>query len=193
MSQTRNMKTTLFLLIFLVSCVSAFGQDNIQNTDTNKITRYGISLFPTKATKVNGFCLALSHNKPRTINGLNIEFPGARLTEYFFYRLSRRIEPKRFSTINGVTITFNPIYNKVNGLGIFIFNPEINEFNGLAIGASNGAKEMNGVQIGVFNYAIDGRFIQLGLLNTIQSNPKLLRTVPFFNCRLRKKAETKKG
>lgn len=186
------MKPTIFYLTFLVSCFTAFGQDNNQDTDTTKITRNVISLFPTKATEVNGLCLALSHNNPRTINGLNIEFPGARFTEYFVYMLSRRIEPERFSTINGMTITFNPIYKKVNGLGIFLFIPEIYEFNGLAIGGFNGVEEMNGVQIGVFNSAYDGRFIQLGLLNTIESNPKLFRTLPLFNCRFRKSTEAKK-
>lgn len=186
------MKTKILLFIFFVSSFTAFGQDKIQNTDTNKITRNVISLFPAKATKVNGFCLALSHNKPRTINGLNIEFLGARFTEYFVYMLSRRIEPDRFSTINGVTITFNPIYKKVNGLGIFLFIPEIYKFNGLAIGGFNGVKEMNGIQVGVFNNAYDGRFIQLGLLNTIGSNPKFLRTLPIFNCRFRKNTETMK-
>ncbi len=186
------MKTITFTLIFLVSLFTTFGQDKTQDTNTNQITRNVISLFPTKATKINGFCFALSHNKPRTINGLNIEFPAARFTEYIVYRLSRKIYPERFSTINGVTIAFSPIYRKVNGLGIFIFMPEIYEFNGLAIGGFNNVKEMHGVQIGVFNQAYDGRFIQFGLLNTISSNPKLLRTLPIFNCRFRKKTEAKK-
>ena len=191
-TKTRNMKTTFFYLIFLVSCLAASGQDKSQNTDTINITRNIISLFPTKATKINGFCLALSHNKPRTINGLNIEFPGARFTEYFVYSHLRRIKPERFSTINGVTITFNPIYKKVNGLGIFLFIPEIYEFNGLSIGAFNGVKEMNGVQIGMFNYGHDGRFIQFGFLNTIDSNPKIFKTLPLFNCHFRKTEEAKK-
>ena len=177
------MKTTILYLTFLIACFPVFGQSENQDVDTNKITRNVISLFPTKASKVNGFCLTLSHNKPRTINGLNIEFPGARFTEYFIYRLSRRIEPDRFSTINGVTITFNPIYKKVNGLGIFLFIPEIYEFNGLAIGGFNGVKEMKGVQLGIFNHAYDGRFLQFGVLNTIESNPKFFRTLPIFNCR----------
>ena len=183
------MKAFIFTLTYTLSFFFLFNQARAQNADKKEVTRNVISLFPTKATKINGLCLALSHNKPRTINGLNIEFPGARFTEYFIYMMSRNIEPDSFSTINGVTITFNPIYKEVNGLGIFLFIPEIYEFNGLAIGSFNGVKEMNGLQIGVFNSAYDGRFVQLGVLNTISSNPKLFRTLPLFNCRFRKKVK----
>jgi hypothetical protein len=102
-------KTGLILLIAILFQISSFSQ-----TDTVRINRHVISLFPTKAIKINGFCFALSHNKPRTINGINVEIPGARFTEYWIYMLSRDIYPERFSSVNGLTITFNPIYNKVN-------------------------------------------------------------------------------
>lgn len=150
------------------------------------LVRNIISLFPTKATKINGFCFTLSHNKPRIINGLNIEFPGSRFTEYIIYRLSRDIYPGRFSTVNGLTISFNPIYEKVNGVGIFAFVTEIYEFNGLIIGPFNGVKEMNGLQLGLFNRAASGKLIQIGLLNTISSNPKWLRTLPLLNMHFKK-------
>lgn len=182
------MKTLVITLAFLFTVLAASGQENSQVSDTSRITRNVIALFPTRATKVNGLCFTFSHNKPRVINGVNIEFPGARFTEYFIYRLSRKIDPEKFSTVNGVTITLNPIYKKVNGLGIFIFIPEIYEFNGVAIGGFNGVKEMKGLQIGCFNHASNGRFIQLGLLNTIDSNPRLLRTLPLFNCHFRGKS-----
>lgn len=176
----------LFFVAIILFSFQGFGQDNYIPKEPDQVKRNVISLFPTKATEINGFCLALSHCEPRTVNGLNIEFPGARFTEYYVNRLSRRIYPERFSNINGVTITFNPIYNKVNGVGIFVFIPEINEFNGVAIGGFNAVKEMNGVQIGFFNGAHDGRFIQLGFMNMISSNPKLFRTLPLFNCRFKK-------
>jgi hypothetical protein len=150
------------------------------------VVRNIICFFPTKATKVNGFCFTFSHDKKRIINGLNIEFPGARFTEYFIRRLSREIYPDRFATVNGLTISFNPIYDKINGVGIFAFVTEIYEFNGVIIGPFNGVKEMHGLQLGLFNGAKDGRLVQIGLLNTIQSNPKLLRTLPLINFRLKK-------
>lgn len=173
---------SLFFYFVAFSLINA--QERIHITDTAEIVRNIISIAPYKATEVNGLCLAFSHNKPRTINGLNVEFPGARFTEYFVYMLSRDIYPERFGTINGVTITFNPIYQKVNGLAIIIFMPEIYEFNGVSIGGFNAAKEMNGVQIGIINGASDGRLIQIGLMNTISSNPKPFKTLPLLNLRL---------
>lgn len=171
----------LVFLILILFQASAFSQ-----TDSVEINRNVVSLFPTKATKINGFCFSLSHNKPRTINGLNIEFPGARFTEYWVYMLSRNIYPERFSTINGMTITFNPIYNKVNGLGIILFVSEIYEFNGVVIGAFNGIKEMKGLQIGLFNSANDGKLVQIGFLNRIDSNPKPFKELPLINMRFKK-------
>lgn len=174
-------QTTIIFLILILSQGLSYSQ-----SDSVEIKRHVLSFFPTKATEVNGFCFTLSHNKPRTINGLNIEFPGARFTEYWVYMLSREIYPERFSTVNGVTITFNPIYKKVNGLGIFVFIPEIYEFNGLGIGGFNSVAEMRGLQIGIFNSAIDGKFVQIGLINEIDSNPKPFRTLPIINMRFRK-------
>ncbi len=174
-------KTKLIFLIITLFQVSGYSQ-----TDSIEIKWHVLSLFPTKATKVNGFCFAASHNKPRIINGLNIEFPGARFTEYWVYKLSGEIYPERFSTVNGVTITFNPIYNKVNGLGIFVFIPEIYEFNGVGIGGFNGVAEMKGLQFGIFNTAIDGKMVQIGLINRIDSNPKPFQTLPIINMRFRK-------
>jgi hypothetical protein len=171
---------------FLTLCltIAAFSFVRAQEKDhRTEVVRNILSIGPSKATKVNGLCLTFSHSKARTINGLNIEFPGARFTEYFVYMLSRDIYPERFSTINGVTITFNPIYNKVNGLAIIIFMPEIYEFNGVSIGGFNAVKEMNGVQIGFINGASDGRLVQIGLMNTISSNPKPFKTLPLFNFR----------
>jgi len=174
------------VIMLLFSC-GLLGQEEILPVEnSSSVVRNGISLFPSKATKINGMCLALSHNKPRIINGLNIEIPGARFTEYMIYMMSKDIYPERFSTINGITISFNPIYHKVNGVGIFGFITEIYEFNGLIIGTLNGVQEMKGVQLGLFNNATGGRFIQLGFINTIDSNPKLFRTLPLFNCRFRK-------
>jgi hypothetical protein len=154
-----------------------------------KIVRNSVCLFPTKATRINGFCFTFSHNKKRTINGLNIELPGARFTEYFISGLSRKIYPDRFSTVNGLTVSFNPIYQKVNGVGIFAFVTEIYEFNGLIIGPFNGVKEMRGLQLGLFNGVGDGRLVQIGLFNTISSNPKGLRTLPIINFRFKKKLQ----
>src|SRR5687767_9095658 len=84
--------SSFFAAALLLISLSTFGQDTIPVTDSD-VTRNVLSIFPTKATKINGFCLAFSHNKPRKINGLNIEFPGARFTEYFIFFLSRRIYP----------------------------------------------------------------------------------------------------
>ncbi len=181
------MKTLCITLGLVLSFILTFGQEEEHVSDSIQVRRNVVSFFPTKATKVNGFCFALSHNKPRIINGLNLEFPGARFTEYFIYMLSRDIYPERFATINGLTVCFNPIYNKVNGVGIFVFVPEIKEFNGLEIGAFTDAEEMHGLQLGLFNHASDGRLVQIGFLNTISSNPKLFRTLPLFNCRFRKR------
>ena len=85
-----------------------------------------------------------------------------------------------------MTITFNPIYNKVNGLGIILFVSEIYEFNGVVIGAFNGVKEMKGLQIGLFNSASDGKVVQIGLMNRIESNPKPFKELPLINMRLKK-------
>jgi hypothetical protein len=181
-----TMKIILTLLITVFCSLKVYSQDH-ETTDTAKVVRNIISVFPSKATKINGFCFALSHNKRRTINGLNIEFPGARFTEYFIYGLRRDIYPERFATMNGLTISFNPIYEKVNGVGIFAFVPEIYEFNGLIIGPFNSVKEMHGLQLGLFNNVTDGRLVQIGIINTIASNPKGLRTLPIINFRFKKK------
>jgi hypothetical protein len=181
---------TSLLFVFVVT-FSGFAQDADSDTDEEGaeiIRRYALCVFPTNATHVNGLCVALSHNHKRLINGVNIDFPGARFTEYLIFRMSRDIYPERFASINGLTISFNPIYNKVNGVGIFAFTTEIYTFNGLMIGTLNGVKEMNGLQLGLFNTAADGRFIQIGLLNTISGNPRGLRTFPGINMRFKKKA-----
>jgi hypothetical protein len=158
-----------------------------QLIEPERIVRNVLGLFPTKATQVNGFCFTFSHNKKRTINGLNIEFPGGRFTEYFIKFLSEEFYPERFASVNGVTISFNPIYKKVNGVGIFAFIAQVYEFNGLAIGPFNVVDEMKGLQLGLFNRAVDGRCVQIGLINTIDSNPRWLRHLPIVNMRFRRK------
>ena len=186
------MKIAITIFLIAAFTFEIFSQDIFKDSEkidsVKEIVRNGICLFPTKATQVNGFCLTASHNKRRIINGLNIEFPGARFTEYFIFLLRRKIYPERFSTVNGLTISFNPIYQKVNGVGIFAFVTEIYKFNGVIIGPLNGVQEMHGLQLGLFNGASDGRFIQIGLLNTISSNPKWLRTLPIINMKFKKKS-----
>lgn len=187
-----TIKIFLTLVITVLSSLTIFSQDystDNEISDTIKVVRNIISVFPSKATKVNGFCFTLSHNKRRKINGLNIEFPGARFTEYFIFGLRGDIYPERFATVNGLTISFNPIYQKVSGVGIFAFVPEIYEFHGLIIGPFNSVKEMHGVQLGLFNNVSDGRLVQIGVINTIASNPKGLRTLPIINFRFKKKGE----
>lgn len=185
-----SMKTIpTFLIAFALTC-SVVAQNSSEQQETSGaevIRRYGLCVFPTQATRINGLCLAFSHNRPRKINGINIDFPGARFTEYVIRMMSRDIYPERFATINGLTISFNPIYNKVNGLGIFLFTTEIYTFNGVNIGTFNRVKEMQGLQIGLTNDATDGRLVQVGLLNTISSNPYGLRTLPLLNLRFKKK------
>lgn len=183
---------TSLLFVFAVS-FSGFAQSN---TDTEEdgseiIRRYALCLFPTNATRVNGLCVAFSHNQRRLINGVNIDFPGARFTEYVIFGLSEEIYPERFATVNGLAVSFNPIYNKVNGVGVFAFITEIYTFNGLMIGTLNSVRDMQGLQIGLTNTSADGRFIQLGILNTIGANPKWLRTLPGINMRFKKKPMTK--
>jgi hypothetical protein len=169
-------------------CAQAVEKEEYEASGAEVIRRYGISVFPTSATRVNGLCLAFSHNKPRKINGFNIDLPGSRFVEYVIYMLSEDIYPERFASINGVTISINPIYNKVNGLGVFLFTTEIYKFNGLMIGTLNVVKEMKGLQIGFTNDAADGRLVQIGVFNTIASNPRGLRSLPIINMRFKKKA-----
>ncbi|MES2560425.1 MAG: hypothetical protein V4590_11825 [Bacteroidota bacterium] len=177
-----------FLISFTLtySLVAQTTSEEQESSGAEVIRRYGLCVFPTRATRINGLCLAFSHNKPRKINGVNIDFPGARFTEYMIYMMSRDIYADRFASVNGLTVSFNPIYNKVNGLGIFIFITEIYTFNGVIIGTLNRVKDMQGVQIGFTNDATDGRLVQFGILNTIASNPYGLRTLPILNLRFKK-------
>lgn len=85
--------------------------------------------------------------------------------------LSRKIYPERFVKVNGLTFSFNPIYNEVNGVGIFPFFTEIYTFNGLVIAGFNGVETMHDVQIWFINTMVKGKGSQIGLFNTIMSNP----------------------
>lgn len=183
------MKFFITLLLALLFTCSGFAQNDSDTEEDGSeiIRRYALCLFPTNATRVHGLCVALSHNQKRLINGVNIDFPGARFTEYIIFGLSRDIYPERFATVNGLTVSFNPIYNKVNGVGIFAFMTEIYTFNGFMLGTFNRVQDMKGVQLGLFNTATDGRFIQIGIFNTIASNPRGLRTLPGINMRFKKK------
>lgn len=71
---------TLICLFLLLA--SAFGQQTSREPHNKPIVRNVLALFPTKATEVNGLCIALSHintiySNPlifRTLPLINIRF-----------------------------------------------------------------------------------------------------------------------
>jgi hypothetical protein len=179
-----NIKSCVFFLVSFAMFYYDLQADTTRSNEKNDlITRNVISYFPKTPDVVNAVCITTNHGRNRVVNGLNIEIPGSKTVEYFYYMLRRDMSMEKFATINGVTIGLNTMFFEHNGLSISALGIEAYRANGVLIGAFNAASEMNGVQIGFANMANNGQLVQIGAINTIYSNPRFLRNLPVINFR----------